>query len=1174
VWSQRPENLSFEIIDPNILSMKARLRACLLPLCLIVSALTLHAQLPGKVFPGSKPENGPAFNMATWLRAATLVDHDTWNKNHPGPYNTWFSPDSDECATKYEITWGPLGIRTLMHDHTWANLPAFRRAWPKSVLDEKGDLIFDCFEVVAVIPGSPADGHLQKGDLLVAMDGDLFRTALALRPQAPVWQFQESRGLEMDAGEKLDRAEGRGRVSFDVIRPGSGSSPVLKGSIMRELQVTGELRGGGLKEVELDVPVIPGQELTLCLDLTRDGNGSCGAELIQPRLEGAGGSLDLSALRRSAESNGWGKITRGADSGGKPIVYKGKPEDQSIWAHAPAQLGWTIPEGYTRFRATLVGNPSATGYRARVMSRLTPRSMPAVFQPMHQVVSFNIPKIGNYVRGFPNKGDTKSALVAKMTAAWLAGQQQEDGSWKRTCGYTHNGYDTAWAGLGLLAQGDPAFDSHIRKAAEFLAFRSAQDRWVVPNSMMIAFLAEYWLKTKDDRILIALQTQVERLQTEMVYGDWNSGHGDTPGYAGTGVSIGGSHLALAMTLANLTPAKVEPGLVDKMLARAQELGPDGFIPYGRVTGIRKFEPNLKDGGTYSGRHAPYLVASLIHGGPRLFTENCKALYTKGPLGGLDQGHATQSLSTTWGLIAAALSDPQALERHMEALRWKFTMLRCFDGGFGWNAYRLEYQGGEGLLPNYLRSGAYLVVLNAHRHNLAITGAPEFRAKSFPDLPPVCDADAVALGYYQRNWGVAAEVLGTKAPASLQSGLKRLLAMGKGKDTREELYGFLKTASEVVAQEILAIQDFEPLQKHYLAEMVLGVDIRLTLDLERQDNKEVPGSWKLEVEAQHPLAGYFQGADAAEREQWRKNPPLPMEGTVEIVDAAGKPFGNPVYTIPRDCGKQGWQTTSLKSEFKGPLGGPIPLVAKIRYKVGNLTFNYDRRVTAGGVEAGSAEKQRKVINDRIVWVKGRILRDVNNWSATFHLPSGQYIGAATQGGALLVTHPQGSWIAPNQGTVPAGTDCELGFSSGWQAFEARVAAIRMHGPGMLLTPKSMTANGRPLDRAVMENFDRTAGQVMAFPDKDSSPIAIEVELAAPERVRAIDMRLKGNGDGLRMGIEAQVDGKWQLVFQGRPGERSSAFLPVTTQRLRIQLSRSDSKKTDVELQELRVIRQAT
>lgn len=1153
------------------MSLRSALLRCSIPIALsAVVGLAPAAIAQAKPFPASKAESGPGFDFQSWRKSVAKIDHETWEKNHPGPFNSWFSGESDACAKGYEITWGPLGIRTLMHDHTWGGLPAFRRLWPKRLLDSNGDLAFDCFEIVAVIPGSPADGHLQVGDLLVAMDGDIFRTALNLRPQAPLLQFQETRSLEMDAGEKLDRAEGRGRVSFDVIRPGPGDAAPLVGKMVKDLQTTEELRGGALLEVELDVPVSTGQELTTYLELTRDHNGSCGGFFIRPRLEGSAGTLDLSAARRISEVSGYGKITRSADQGGKPIDYKGKPVAESIQLHAPGQLGWVVPPGYTRFRATLVSNPAAHGFKARIAARTPARSLPLALGGISKTVSFNIPKIGNYVRGFPNNGDPKSAMVAKMTAAWLADQQQADGSWKRTCGYTHAGYDTAWAGLGLLSQGDPAYDANIRKAAEFVAFRSPQDHWSVPTAMMISFLSEYHLRTGDKSILVALQSQVERLQNQMIYGDWNSGHGGTPGYRGTGVSIGGSHSALALALANLTPVKVEPAIVDRMLARAQELGPDGYIPYGRATSSRKFEPDLETGATYSGRHGPYLVASMIHGGPRLFTQNCSALYTKGALGGIDQGHATQSLAMGWALLAASIADPQSLERHMEAMRWKFTMLRCFDGGFGWNAYRLEYQGGEGLLPNYLRSGTYLVALNAHKRNLAITGAAKYRAKDFPDLPPVCDGDAVALGYYQRNWGVADSVLGDKSPPALQAGLKRLLGMGKGKETRAELYDFLKKESVPVAKALLALDGVDPLQRQYFAEMVMGVDLRLAVDPVEKDGKAIPGTWAVQFDAQYPMAGYFVGADPAEKTAWRENPPVAMEGSVEIVAADGRLFGA-TLKIERDCGNDGWQVRSSTTELPGPMSGPIPLTARVRYRVGDMEFNYDRPVVAGGEEAGGPEKQRKIVNDRVIWVKGKLMRDLNDWSVSFNLPSGQFISAATQGGGVRVNHGGKSWIAPGGGVVPAGSECEFGFTSGWQAYEGRVGILRLAEDPLLVSAKSIKADRKDLDLALLGNRDRGAAQTLGFPAKDGDPLEIEIELEQPVELRALDMRLKENGSNLRMVIEAETSGGWQTVFQGRPGERSSAFEPVSAKRLRVQLTRPDEKRDPVLLEELHLLR---
>ncbi len=278
-----------------------------------------------KMFPASRPESGPEFDFEAWVAAVAKIDHATWDRHHPGPYSGWFNGNSDDVAAKYFITWGPLGIRTRMHDHTWSNFQAFRRIWPPTLLDANGDLLFDCFEVVDVIPGSPAEGHLQKGDLLLAMDGGRFVTAGALRPDQPLWKFQDLRSLEVDAGERLDLAEGRGRIAFDVLRLPAGQppSPLVPPEVVavREAQASGEMRRA-LQEFELDAPVQAGEELTLLLELTRKHNGSCAAELIRPRLEGPAGVLDLSEVRRFSQASGWGGISRSVDHAGheRPVV--------------------------------------------------------------------------------------------------------------------------------------------------------------------------------------------------------------------------------------------------------------------------------------------------------------------------------------------------------------------------------------------------------------------------------------------------------------------------------------------------------------------------------------------------------------------------------------------------------------------------------------------------------------------------------------------------------------------------------------------------------------------------------------------------------------------------------------------------------------------------------------
>ncbi len=68
-----------------------------------------------------------------------------------------------------------------------------------------------------------------------------------------------------------------------------------------------------------------------------------------------------------------------------------------------------------------------------------------------------------------------------MMSEWLAAQQREDGSWERPGGYCGNHYDTGWAGLALMATGNPKYDPVIKKAAQYIAFSGSQCWWAVPR---------------------------------------------------------------------------------------------------------------------------------------------------------------------------------------------------------------------------------------------------------------------------------------------------------------------------------------------------------------------------------------------------------------------------------------------------------------------------------------------------------------------------------------------------------------------------------------------------------------------------------------------------------------------------------------------------------------------
>ncbi|MCA9047740.1 MAG: NPCBM/NEW2 domain-containing protein [Planctomycetaceae bacterium] len=93
----------------------------------------------------------------------------------------------------------------------------------------------------------------------------------------------------------------------------------------------------------------------LYLVVTDGGNGfSCDwADWVEPTLTGPKGTLRLTSLRwKSAESQ-WGQTAVGRNANGGPLSIHGKTIADGIGTHANSVIHFEIPEGYTKFTATV-----------------------------------------------------------------------------------------------------------------------------------------------------------------------------------------------------------------------------------------------------------------------------------------------------------------------------------------------------------------------------------------------------------------------------------------------------------------------------------------------------------------------------------------------------------------------------------------------------------------------------------------------------------------------------------------------------------------------------------------------------------------------------------------------------------------------------------------------------
>ena len=652
------------------------------------------------------------FDLEHWkANRGQRKDLKKWQKENPGPWRSYFDSSSEDCGRRWYINLGPLGVRTLMHDRTWGVFPASRAAFPEVLSDDEG-LIWNAFEVLGVKKGSPAEGSLQEGDLILAIDGVKLRSAQHTYVGQPM-DNRTKRGLEIHAGQLIDRAEGRGEITLTVLRlPGAGMNRKLNQG--RNWRETARVKSKGT--LELSVP-IKGENIIRIRPAGKRGVKSEALTLLGK--DGKKIPIEITQKR------GAGKLI------GDPLE---------------------IPAGEWMLEGSIKSNRA---FELIVETAELPETPQSLVKHIKKI-NLKLDPIGSFGDRFDPDGE-KARNYSDILAHRLAAQQEKDGSW-HAGGYASRAFHSSMCGLALLSTGNPAYDDAIRRAAYYVGTHGDADKWSYSNGTWLIFLAEYYLRTGDEGILPAMRLQVRNLR-RFVLSDYTAGHSYAkPGYGGGGWIGGGGVISCGLAVASHTPAMKEDdlALLDRMLARAQELAPHGRIQYGRGGKVKSDDAAPGQGGSCA--TGPYFIASLVRGGAEQFTGNCIKRYSSEPFGSAENGHATQTLHFVWGCLSVANTSAEAHRAHMDAYLWKFTTLREFDGFINKNNYRTEYHNGDGVIGEpYWRTAGYLLVMNAHKRNLAITGHPDYRSAIRP-MPLVYHRDRAAHNQVLRNWDLVESAL--------------------------------------------------------------------------------------------------------------------------------------------------------------------------------------------------------------------------------------------------------------------------------------------------------------------------------------------------------------------------------------------------------------------------------
>lgn len=755
----------------------------------------------------------PPFDTNAWSKKFTspaTFKYKTWPKPYAGGKGfVWWKPKEIDCAQRWTTPLGPLGIIGNPLNPAWQIQPGFDQFYPSNLKDNHGKLILTGILVTDIMPGSPAEGKIKRGDIITQIDNTNLLDASQIKPSLS-WRTKEVRSLRPHIGWLLDRAEQKGSTTLAVIK----NPHAIKTTFTRSYTT--------LSNTGKTITIPEGNE-TLRLELSK-------------------GSPPLSLTDFFIKNN---------NHPISPLVTsqnRAKLKENTLNLNSnknnPSHIEILLPPGINTLHLSGT-NP------ALIIQALPKLNASKLLKNNITQITIPLQKIGAYPHDF-NPDSPKSVAVTKMTAAWILAQQRENGSWPRRAGYCSDGLDTATCIIALLSTGDDTYLPAIKKAAHYLAYQCRFDHWVTNESMAVLALSEYYLRTQDKEIINGIKIHSDAL-IPFLYADDTVGHGVNPGYGDGSVNYGGAHLALAWAVAEKTPAGGQPKLLRQMLERVQEMSPGGSVPYGR-TSPTTFDGKMSTSYAAGARTGNYLTAAVLTGGPSYFISQASKHLSEVTLGGGDQGHATKTFSlfgTTLGIASAA---PEILPEHLRRHSWAITSNRRFDGGFHWGSDPIEYQGAETVMHDLYRASTYLILLNSGRHNLAITGRKDLVPTQQYTVPKLTVQDARIHRSYVSRLAIAEATIkqaGKSIPPALSQTIDSLIALqGKyGPDMREQILSIMQKALPTITNQV-ELLNLTPDLKSQTFENIYGANLELVLQPKKDAQPTDP--LVLKINARLPL----------------------------------------------------------------------------------------------------------------------------------------------------------------------------------------------------------------------------------------------------------------------------------------------------------------------------------